>query len=190
MKAGYPFHFINSLIDSFIQEKDPIIPTSLYEERKEVSFQIPFWKRNENEIYRISDKVEAFTNYKVKFRYFWKTRKVRSLFVLKDPVVHRANFICKGCNVICSYSEFYVGETKRNTEVRWREHCSTKKMSEVGAHLLMSPGHTVNWEILTNPHKQVSKRKILEAFYIRTLQATLNNQLNTKLKLLFRNGIT
>ena len=93
MKAGYPFHFINSLIDSFIQEKDPIIPTSLYEERKEVSFQIPFWKRNENEIYRISDKVEAFTNYKVKFRYFWKTRKVRSLFVLKDPVVHRANFI-------------------------------------------------------------------------------------------------
>ena len=63
-------------------------------------------------------------------------------------------------------------------------------MSEVGAHLLMNPGHTVNWEILTNAPKQVSKRKILEAFYIPTLQLTLNNQLNTKHTLLFRNGIT
>ena len=45
VKAGYPFHFINSVIDSFAQEKeDPIIPISLFEERKEVSFQIPFCK--------------------------------------------------------------------------------------------------------------------------------------------------
>ena len=84
-------------------------------------------------------------------------------YVLKDPVVHRANVIYKGT---CSCSEFQVGETKRNTEVRWREHCSTKKMSEVGDHLLMNPGHTVNWEMLTNAPKQVSKRKILEAFCI------------------------
>ena len=37
IKAGYRFRFINSVIDSFIQEKEgPIIPTSLFEERKEV----------------------------------------------------------------------------------------------------------------------------------------------------------
>ena len=69
IKAGYRLHFINSVIDSFIQE-GPITPLSLFEERKEVSFQIPFCKQNENEIYRIVDKVEAFTNYKVKSRYF------------------------------------------------------------------------------------------------------------------------
>ena len=105
--------------------------------------------------------------------------------MLKDPVIHKASVIYKG-----TCSEFYVGETKRNCEVRWREHCSAKKTSEVGDHLLLNLRHTVNWEILTSSPKQVSKRKILEAFYIRTLQPTLNNLLNTKRTLLFRNGIT
>ena len=41
-----------------------------------------------------------------------------------------------------------------------------------------------------NAPKQVNKRKILEAFSIRTLQTTLNNQLSTRRTLLFRNGIT
>ena len=63
-------------------------------------------------------------------------------------------------------------------------------MSEVGDHLLMNPGHWVNWEKLTNAPKQVNKQKIMEAFYIRTLQPTLNNQLNTKRTLLFRNSLT
>ena len=72
-------------------------------------------------------------------------------------------------------------------------------MSKVGSHLLQNPGHTVNWEILISKFtkqvnkrkaKQVNKRKTLEAFYIRTFQPTLNNKLNTKRTLLFRNGIT
>ena len=128
-----------------------------------------------------------FTNCKVKFRYFWKTRKVRSLYVLQDPVTHKANTFYMGT---CSCSEFYVGETKQNCDLRWREHFSTKKTSEVVDHLLLNPGHTVNWEILTNAPKQANKRRILEAFYIRTLQHTLNNQLNTKRTLLFKSGTT
>ena len=67
-----------------------------------------------------------------------------------------------------------------SSKVRWREHCSTKKTSEVGGHLLLNPGHTVNWEILTKTPKQVYERMILEAFYIWTIQPTLNNQLDTK----------
>ena len=52
-----------------------------------------FCKQNENQISCIIEKLETFTDYKVKFRYFWKTRKVRSLFLLKDPVIHKANII-------------------------------------------------------------------------------------------------
>ena len=85
-----------------------------------------------------------FTNDKLKFRYLWKTRKVRSLFVLKDPVIHKANVIYKGT---WSCREFYVGETKRNCEVRWWEHCSTKEEFEVGDHLLLNPGHTLSLKI-------------------------------------------
>ena len=63
-------------------------------------------------------------------------------------------------------------------------------MSEVSDNLLIKPDHAVNWQILTNAPKQVNKQMILEAFYIQTLTPTLNNQLNTKCTLLFRNGIT
>lgn len=82
IKAGYLFRFINSVTDVFDQVKeDPLIPTSLFEERKEISFQIYFWKRNKNEISRVIDKLKAFTNYKLNSRSFFKTRKARSLFV-------------------------------------------------------------------------------------------------------------
>ena len=65
----------------------------LFKKGKEVSFQISVSKRNENEISRIIEKLEAFTNYKVKFRYFWKTRKVRSLFVLTSLTTKQTLFI-------------------------------------------------------------------------------------------------
>ena len=39
IKTGYPFRFINSITDGLNQEKeDYLIPTSLFQERKEVSF--------------------------------------------------------------------------------------------------------------------------------------------------------
>ena len=31
------------------EKKDPLIPTGLFEERKEFSLQIPFYKRNKNQ---------------------------------------------------------------------------------------------------------------------------------------------
>ena len=74
-------------------------------------------------------------------------------------------------------------------KIRCREHFFTEKTSEVGDHFLLNPVHPVNWEILINAPKQVYKWKILEAFYIRTFRPTLNNQLDAKCKLLFRNGI-
>ena len=37
---------------------------------------------------RIIYKLEEYTNYKIEFRYSWKTRKLRYLFQLKDPSVH------------------------------------------------------------------------------------------------------
>ena len=51
-------------------------------------------------------------------------------------------------------------------------------MSEVGDHLLLNPSHKVDWEISTNASKEVNKRKIPEVFYARTLQSTVNSQLN------------
>ena len=77
IKVGYLFPFINSIADVFNQEKeDLLIPTNLFEEREELSFQIPFCKRNENKISRINDKLEVFTNCKVKFGIFGKQERL------------------------------------------------------------------------------------------------------------------
>ena len=65
--------------------------------------------------------VEEFTNNKVKFIDHWKTSKLKSLFPLEDRIKHKANIIYKG---ICSCKESYIGETKPNAEIGWKEHCS------------------------------------------------------------------
>ena len=80
-------------------------------------------------------KLEEYTNYKIKFRHSWRTRKLRSFFLLKNPIVRKANVTYKGT---CICKEFDTGETKRNSEVRWNEHYSLKKSSEVGYHLLVN----------------------------------------------------
>ena len=60
-------------------------------------------------------KLEEYTNYKIKFRYSWKTRKLRSLFRLKDPIAQKANVIYKETSTC---KEFYIDETKHNSEIR------------------------------------------------------------------------
>ena len=53
----------------------------------------------------------------LEIRCAWKTRKSRYLFPLKDTIVDKANVIYKGT---CTCKEFYIGETRRNSEVRWK----------------------------------------------------------------------
>ena len=40
-------------------------------------------------------KLEEYTNYKIKFRHSWRTRKLRSFFLLKNPIVRKANVTYK-----------------------------------------------------------------------------------------------
>ena len=89
---------------------------------------------------RIICKLEEYANYKIKFRYSWKTKKIWSLLPLKDTIVHRANVIHKR-----TCKEIYIRETKHNSAVWWNEHCFLKKSSEVGYHLLINPNHNTTW---------------------------------------------
>ena len=64
-------------------------------------------------------KVKNFTNDKVKVTIIWITRKIQSLFNNKDKVKHHSCVIYSG---ICSCGADYIGETIRNSEIRWNEH--------------------------------------------------------------------
>ena len=54
-----------------------------------------------------------------------KTRNMRSLFSLKDKNDYKSYVIYKR---VCSCVSRYIGEAKRNTEVRWNEHNNPTKI--------------------------------------------------------------
>ena len=62
----------------------------------------------------------------------WKTRNIRSLFPLKDKNDYKSCVIYKGD---CSCGSRYIGETKRNAEVRWNEHNNPTKSSKPSKYL-------------------------------------------------------
>ena len=118
----------------------------MFDERKTLYPQLLFCKTNEQKMKSMVNNVEEFTNNKVKFIYHWKTRKLKFLYPLEDRIKHKAKIIYKG---ICFCRESYIGETKRNAEIRWKEHCSNyDKKSEVAEHLLTNPGNTINWKVV------------------------------------------
>ena len=68
---------------------------------KQCIFSYRFVKLMNKKRRSIVNKLEEFTNNKVKFIYHWKTRKLKSLFPLKDRIKHKANIVYKGtysCN--------------------------------------------------------------------------------------------
>ena len=106
---------------------------------------------------------------------------------LTSPTLFEGKYYLKGTSTC---KEFYIKETKRNSEVRWNEHSCPKKISEVGDNLLVNPDHNVIWKIIKKAQTQTFRRKMLEAFNIRKFKPTLNSQKDIKITHLFRNGIT
>ena len=87
IKAGFPPKFVTAVINTCTAEKEePIITTQMFDKRKTVYFQLPFCKTDEQKIKSIVNKLEEFTNSKVKFIYHWKIRKLKPLFHLKDKI--------------------------------------------------------------------------------------------------------
>ena len=115
------------------------------------------------------------------------TKKIRSLFRLKDKNPHPA---CKIYEGTCSCSANYIGETKRNVETRWNEHENPKKDSEPAKHLRDFPDHEFDWKILLRAPTNAKLRKILESSMIVLKQPSLNKQLDFNLLILFRNDVT
>ena len=144
MKADYPLRFINSVVNEFQKGKECgdesfIIPTSLFEIAKPLIFvEIPYCELNEIKSKHFLKKFHKFTNNSFRMVITWKTRNIRSLFPLKDKNDYKSCVIYKGD---CSCGSRYIGETKRNAEVRWNEHNNPTKSSEPSRHLRSNINH-------------------------------------------------
>ena len=117
----------------------------------------------------------------------WKTKKVKTLFTLKDQNPHP---LCKIYKVTCVCEEKYIGETNRNVATRWGEHENPKHNSEPAKHLQANPTHSFVWKSHISASTFDNKRKILEGFFIATEGPSLDNQLMTKKLILFKHGVT
>ena len=83
-----------------------------------------------------------------------------------------------------------MGETKRNVAIRISEHEKFNGNSEPAKHLVNHPSHNFEWSLLATAPKQDRTRKNLEAFYIALLRPSLNEQVESNVLNLFRNGVT
>ena len=98
-----------------------------------------------------------------------------SLFPLKGKVQHLRCVMYKG---ICSYGETYVGKTIRNCKIRCDEHNDVNKDSEPAKHLAINIEHECSWYILAKAPVNTFKRRILEAYFIKLIAPSVNEQIN------------
>ena len=108
-------------------------------------------------------------------------------FPLKNRVKHLSCVIYEGK---CSCGRWYIGETIRNSDIRWIEHESTTGKSEPAKHPADNKSHLFTWKVLASALLNFRKRKILEVFFITKLKPDLNDQIEHHALSLFRHGVT
>ena len=112
-------------------------------------------------------KLYHFTKKNFETAISWETRKIQTLFRLKDKKFHPA---CKIYYGVCECGEYYIGETKRNTITRWAEHDNPTEDLESVRHLNKHINHVFTWKIILHTSKKTDIRKNLEAIYIALLK--------------------
>ena len=194
LEANFRSRFINSVCNDFLNKEnnheniDFIIPPGFFDVKPPVILiEIPYCDKNEMASKQFIKKFNKFTNDKYDIRIKWLTRKMKTLFKLKDPCIHPACKIYKG---VCTCGEAYIGETIRNVETRRKEHNIPSDKSNPSKHIYSHIDHIFNWSTICNAPTNKFKRKIIEAYFIAIMKPTLNDQLDSDLLHLFRNGIT
>ena len=86
--------------------------------------------------------------------------------------------------------EKYIGETKKNVEIRSMEHNTRSVKSNPAKHLRDNIDHSFTWKVIFNAANRKLARKVLEAYFITTMKPSLNDKNDSDLLHLFRNGIT
>ena len=189
MHAGYPKNFIKSVINSFNNKADDdevIIPDWLFNPKPSIAIFLPYSPENEVFTKRFISKMKNYTDDMCTFIIIWRTRNIKSLFNVKDKVDHVSNVIYSG---ECSCGDSYIGETDRNVEIRWKEHTKPTHNSNPAKHIFENAMHEFKWKVIKIAPRNTSKRKILEVFFISRYKPKLNNQVEMRQLILFKNGI-
>ena len=123
-----------------------------------------------------------------------------NLFRLNSKNPHPASVIYEG---ICTCKKNNIGDTKRNVEILWEEYWDTNNISQPSRHsksnptqsnafqrIQRNPTHTFTWKVLMAALINDRVRKNLEASFISLSRPSLNEEIDSKKLLLFRNRVT
>ena len=110
----------------------------LFDETKTISINIPFSHKNGHFSKRFCDNLEFYTNGRVKFNTIWVTRKIKSLFNIKDNVKHLS---CVVYQEICSCGNNYMGNTIKKAVTRIDGHEKPNVKLVPSKHLKNNPAH-------------------------------------------------
>ena len=186
--------FVNSVIREFItaqanEDNEFITQLWLFKVKKKiVTVEIPHCLKNESSSKQFTKRFDEFTDNRFDVWIKWFTKKVKSLFIVKDKSLHH---VCKIYKGVCLCGECYTGEIVRSAEVSWNEHNNPMKKSKPSKHVKDNVDHVFNWSVLTNAPKNMCQWKVLELYYIVLEKPTLNEQQLKPGRLnLFRNGVT
>ena len=160
---------------------------SLFDVREKVFLRLPYCQQNEEDVKTFINHLTIITKEKFQFIVLWKTSAIQSLFPIKDKVCHISCVIYLG---ICSCRATYMGETVRNASIRWSEHNNIYGNSEPAKHIAANTTQAFSWKGISVAPKNAHKRKLLETMIIRLYNPSLNEQVETKSLILFRNGVT
>ena len=152
--------------------------------------RIPFCETNEKIARHFLSKLQEFTGNDYRFSILWQMRKIKTLFKLKDEVLHKADVVYRGTSAN-NPEESYVGETSLISTSRFEQHEDPSHNSAPSKFLQENPGDRFQWEVLSTSSSNWLKRKIHEALFICKFKpSSLNVQVDHKRLLLFRNGVT
>ena len=115
----------------------------------------------------------------------------KSIYYLKLKITLNILFVLYTKEIVVEEIN-HVRETMTNAITRIDEREQPIGKSESSKHLRNNPGHELEWIILSRAPSHHLKRKILEAYftYFIDLNQFLNDQLESKILILFRHGVT
>ena len=148
------------------------MPPYFFEVNKRfILLKLPFCQNNEIKSKHFLKKFHQFTKNDFDIAISWETRKIQTLFHLKDKKLYPA---CKIYYGVCECGEDYIGKTNRNTITRWSEHDNPTKDCEPARHLSKHIKHVFNWKILCHASKKTDIHRNLEAIFIALLKPSLH----------------
>ena len=190
--AGYPKRFVSSIIRDFDEKQSKPKDTNEQKKKEEkvfVPIKVPFCETNEKVAKHFLEKLKKFTGQDFTFTILWQSKKIKTLFKVKDPIKHKSNVIYKGTSSNDAEVS-YIGETKLIAQSRWNQHENPSHDSAPSKYLTEHTDDTFTWEILSGSSTNAFKRKIHEALFIRKFNPVLNRQILHRKLILFRNGVT